>query len=114
MMAGKRSKNGDYDLPTWNQLARRANYNAKALARECSISVRHLERSFRARFGYSPQVWLNRLRLSDAKEMLQKGMRVKEAAFSLGFKQLSHFSRDFKKFAGLTPTEFSARYINVE
>jgi AraC-like DNA-binding protein len=31
---------------------------------------------------------------------------VKEVAFALGYKQVSHFSRQFKQFHGVSPGDF--------
>lgn len=41
--------------------------------------------------------------MADAYERLQTGKSVKEVAFELGYKQHSHFSRDFKARYGVSP-----------
>ena len=38
--------------------------------------------------------------------LLRKVRCVKLAAYELGFKQVSHFSRVFKEFYGINPTAF--------
>jgi AraC-like DNA-binding protein len=57
-------------------------------------------------FKRSPQQWLNIKRLEAAGKLLQRERSVKVVAIDLGFKQLSHFSREFKVQYGLAPTEF--------
>jgi AraC-like DNA-binding protein len=88
----------------WEELAEAANYRAKYLAACRGISLRKLERDFLAQTGKSPQQWLNDLRLRKAPGLIAHGLSMKEVAFRLGFKQLSHFSREFKRFHGVPPT----------
>jgi AraC-like DNA-binding protein len=38
--------------------------------------------------------------------MLKKNRSVKTVCFQLGFKRVSHFSREFKSHYGIPPTEF--------
>ena len=45
-----------------------------------------------------------------AQELLQNTfLSVKEVAFSIGVRDVSHFVRDFKKLCGQTPSEFRAK-----
>jgi len=53
-----------------------------------------------------PQRWLNDLRQQKALELLTGGQSIKQVAYSLGYKQSSHFTRQFKQFHGLAPSEF--------
>jgi len=100
----------------WEQLAESSGYNAKALARLCSLSVRQLERDFRRDLGRSPQDWLNELRIKISQQLLLSGNPVKRVAYELGFKQPSHFCRQFKSRYKLTPSQFvtlSVETVNV-
>jgi AraC-like DNA-binding protein len=54
----------------------------------------------------SPQEWLNEKRMTVACQMLLLGEPVKRVAIDLGFKQVSHFCRSFKKRQRMTPREF--------
>jgi transcriptional regulator GlxA family with amidase domain len=85
-------------------MARRANYSATGLARLSGLSVRQLEREFRRTIFQSPKRWLNGLRLCAARKALLQGGSVKETAFSFGYKHPQHFSRDFRKFFGVSPS----------
>ena len=96
-------------LEQWEQLARAARYDTKELARLCHLSVRQLERDFRRDLERSPQDWLNEQRVKAAQQLLLSGQPVKVVAFELGFKQPSHFCRQFKLFNNLTPSQFAAR-----
>ena len=95
----------------WIALGRKSHYDAKQLAAMCRVSVRHLERHFKVSIGQSPQDWLNDERMQEAQRRIANGWSVKEAAFFLGFKQVSHFCRVFKQATGLTPTSFASKAI---
>src|SRR5689334_9933219 len=95
----------------WEQLAEMAHYDANELARLCGISTRHLQRHFRNEFRRSPQHWLNDRRLQAAQVRLLSGEPVKKVALDLGFKQISHFCRQFKNRNKITPSQFAFSQI---
>ena len=90
-------------IKDWNELGKNANYDAPTLAGLCRVTLRHLQRFFKERFGQAPQAWLDQLRLSHARDYLKSGLSIKETAFMLHFKCVSHFSRQFKMHHGRTP-----------
>jgi AraC-like DNA-binding protein len=90
----------------WEALAETAHYDANKLARICGVSTRQLQRHFRRIFHCSPQNWLNDRRLLAAQALLVSGESVKKVALELGFKQSSHFCRQFKTLIGIKPSEF--------
>jgi AraC-like DNA-binding protein len=96
-------------IEEWRILAIACHYDAVELAKLCSISVRHLQREFKQAFGTSPQVWLNEERLIAATERLKLGITVKGVAYELGFKQVSHFCRQFKAFKKVTASQFVSK-----
>ncbi len=54
--------------------------------------------------------FLNELRISEAcKLLLNKDTSISEAAFEVGFNNISNFNRKFKSILGVTPTEYSRR-----
>jgi len=96
-------------LKRWENLAGTARYDAKELAQLCNMSVRQLERDFRHLLDRSPQNWLNEQRVKAAQQPLISGQPVKVVALELGFKQSSHFCRQFKSFHHLTPSQFASQ-----
>ena len=92
-------------VTNWEGLAEEAGYNAKKLAERCGVSRRQLERFFPRATGKTPQQWLNYLRQQKAYELIASGQSAKEVAIRLGYKQPSHFSREFKRFHGVPPSE---------
>lgn len=91
----------------WEELAGAAQYDAKKLAKLCGISARQLQRYFSRNFHRPPQNWLNERRLLAAQGLLLSGESVKKVALDLGFKQTSHFCRQFKSHNKMTPSEFT-------
>lgn len=62
---------------------------------------------FQKIYQMSPRKYLSDLKLQEAKILLQQPeLSLNEIAKRLGYKNLSHFSRQFKRWTGLNPTEF--------
>ena len=93
----------------WITAARTTGYRSAELARLLQVSPRQLQRYTRQELGCPPQQFLNHLRLRDAQSLLVKSESVKWTAIQLGFKQVSHFCRVFKRYAGMTPGEYRIR-----
>lgn len=68
-------------------------------------SLSTFKRDFRKCSDLAPQKWLIRRRLEAAHEqILNGGRKVSEICFDVGFKNLSHFSKAYKKMYGAAPT----------
>lgn len=76
------------------------------LAHTAGMSKYYLLRSFTKQKGLSPYCYLETVRIEKAKQMLQKGVPLIEAALQTGFSDQSHFSHFFKKLIGLTPKQY--------
>ena len=99
---------GVYDLGKWVSMAWESGYDSAVLSRKLNVSQRQLQRYTRKLFGRSPQDWLDEQRLGIAAGLILKRRSVKEVAYQLGYKQPSHFSREFKIYYGLSPAQFLA------
>jgi len=62
---------------------------------------------FQKVYHMSPRKYLSDLKVQEAKILIQQpDISINEIASRLGYKNLSHFSRQFKRWTGLNPTEF--------
>lgn len=80
----------------------------ESVASAKGISLRTLSRLF-AEAGETPRNWLQSQRLSCAYDALanKRVTNITEAALTFGYKDLSHFSRTFKKQFGYSPRELT-------
>ena len=68
-------------------------------------SLATFKRDFSKVSDTSPQKWLIQKRLEKAHELIrEKGIKVTEACYDVGFKNRSHFTTAFKKHYGYAPT----------
>jgi AraC-like DNA-binding protein len=62
---------------------------------------------FRKVFGMSPRKYLSDLKLHEAKVLIaQPDLPLKKIASILGYSHLSHFSRQFKRWTGMSPLQY--------
>ncbi len=73
----------------------------------CFVSPSHLTRLFRAQFGKAPYAWLRQIRMERAAELISSGSApVSAVASQVGYRNASHFVRDFRAYHGVTPGKF--------
>ena len=78
------------------------------------ISVRTLQRKLKAE-GESFTHILHSTRISQAKNLLKRTeFSITEIGFLLGFADSAHFTREFKKDTGQTPSMFRLKYTSPE
>lgn len=77
-----------------------------AMARHLHVSVSTLSHRYRAETGESPIATLIRLRIQQARNLMLKGQRLKTIAPALGFSDVYHLSKTFKRVEGRSPREF--------
>jgi AraC-like DNA-binding protein len=77
------------------------------LADYCQVSVRQLERGFRRVIGTSPKVFARTVRFEQAQRrlMFDPDADLTQLAYECGYFDQAHFIKDFKAFAGKTPSE---------
>ncbi|MFT4269864.1 MAG: AraC family transcriptional regulator [Pantoea sp.] len=86
------------------------NLSVETLAAEVNMSVSAFHHNFKAVTQTSPLQYLKRYRLHQARLlMLQDGMRASAAAVRVGYESPSQFSREFKRYFGVTPGEEASR-----
>jgi AraC-like DNA-binding protein len=79
------------------------------LARAVNLSASRLSHLFRAQIGTSPKRYVHALRIACAGLLLERThLSLKEVMAQVGFNDPSHFTRDFGRYYGCTPTEWRA------
>lgn len=87
------------------------NWTIPELAQDIDVSVPYLKRLFKTEIGMSPISFLRDLRLEKSRELLEKTFeRIHIIGIESGMTDESHFTRDFKKKYGATPTEYRKQY----
>lgn len=79
------------------------------LADHCHMSVRQLERGFQHVIGTSPKMFARTLRFQEAQRhlMFHPEADLTQLAHDCGYFDQAHFIKDFKAFAGRTPSEYA-------
>jgi AraC-like DNA-binding protein len=95
----------------WRQLVRSSGTVPIArLVEETGWSRRHLTARFKEQVGLPPKVYARILRFRHAAAELARpgGASLCEIALDCGYYDQAHLNRDFREFAGRTPTELMA------
>ncbi|WP_458122751.1 AraC family transcriptional regulator [Paenibacillus sp. Z3-2] len=84
-----------------------SHYGIDDIAAELGISSSHCNRVFKQVFGQSPRAVLSQLVLHEAKILLgNPKLSVQNIAVMLGYKDIAHFSRQFKRWSGMSPSRY--------
>ncbi len=77
------------------------------IAHNMYLSPVYISKIFKEKTGDSPINYLIRIRLSRAKELLDKDTgSIKEIAAAVGYDDVYHFSKLFKKYFGVSPMNY--------
>ncbi|MFB9327879.1 AraC family transcriptional regulator [Paenibacillus aurantiacus] len=80
------------------------------IAASLGISTGYALEVFRKVYGLSPRQYLSELKLHEAKVLIQQpDLSLKAIAERLGYAHLSHFSRQFKRWTGMSPLQYRKR-----
>jgi AraC family transcriptional regulator len=78
-----------------------------ALAQLVDLSLYHFARVFTQSFGVPPHRYHMARRMERARGLLQKpALSVTQIGIQIGFREASSFTKAFRRFTGLTPTEY--------
>lgn len=82
-------------------------FSSVKLAQELAISVSQLNRKLKSATGYPSSVYILQVKLNHARKLLTtQNKTIGEVATECGIYDVNYFSRVFKKYTGVTPTQF--------
>jgi len=83
--------------------------NLVELSRKRGMSGTKMKELFRKIFGDSIYNYYQQARMSEAASLLKnnKHLSISDIGYSLGYINISHFSKIFKKYTGINPKEYA-------
>jgi Response regulator containing CheY-like receiver domain and AraC-type DNA-binding domain len=80
--------------------------NLEDISHTIGISPFYFSRLFGEEMGLSFSEYVTKLRMEKAVSMLAQGVSIKECCFSVGYNDPNYFSRIFRKYYDMTPSEY--------
>lgn len=81
--------------------------NVSTICQELNVGRNKLQKEIKTEVGMTPVEFIRSIRLNEAKNLLSaEDITVSEVAYSVGFNNLSYFSRSFKTEFGVLPSEW--------
>jgi len=91
-----------------------SNFNVEQLTKEVGISRAQLHRKMKEITGVSTGDFIRNLRLQQAERLIRENkINVTQVAYTVGFNNQSHFSTVFRKYYGMTPSEYAAKHAEM-
>ncbi len=92
------------------QVTERDKLSIDVLCKKYAIGESILTRSFKYRYKTTIHNFIIRERVAKATELMWgKRVSIKEIAHELGYHELNHLTRDFKKVLGMTPSQYKSQ-----
>ena len=86
-------------------------WTTEEMAEIVELSVPHLQRLFKQESGIARLTFLQNARLEKSRELLETTfLQISQIGIAVGMPNDSHFTRDFKKKYGATPTEYRKQF----
>jgi len=87
-------------------------FSSKILGDELRMSPNQLSRKVKALMDTTPHHVIIQIRMTQAARLIEKNeFTISEIAFAVGYQELSNFSRAFKKYYQVSPSEYTKNTI---
>ncbi|MCL9781236.1 helix-turn-helix domain-containing protein [Vibrio sp. S4M6] len=98
-------------LQNWMHDTPDGQFSVKDLSERVFLSERQMKRRFKQATGTTPIRYIQQIRLSIAKDMLEKTKKtIEEIGRTVGYEDTRYFRELFKKSHNMTPIEYRKRY----
>ncbi len=90
-------------------------FQLESMAQELAVSPRTFIRRFNQATGKPPKQYLQKLRIDEAKRLLEKtALSIDDITEKVGYVDVSSFRRLFKREVALSPTEYRKRFAKMK
>ena len=88
-----------------------SDFNVEKMCDEVGVSRTQLHRKLKEMTGVPTSEFLRNIRLNEAARLIREGkINITQVSYMVGFANNSHFSTAFKKYFGMSPSEYAAKY----
>ena len=88
-----------------------SDFNVEKMCDEVGVSRTQLHRKLKEMTGVPTSEFLRNIRLNEAARLIREcKINITQVSYMVGFANNSHFSTAFKKYFGMSPTEYAAKY----
>ncbi|MDS0528300.1 AraC family transcriptional regulator [Clostridium sp. SHJSY1] len=100
-----------FDILEWIRINITKNISVEMVAHKFNFTPDHLTRLFKKNIGISTLKYINDIKINKAKEyLINSDKTIKEISHILCFKDEKYFMKLFKKYEGVTPSQFRDAY----
>ena len=79
-------------------------------AASCGLSLSRFKSKFKEETGITPRAFINYIKITRSKQLLQEGFSVTEVSDILSFDTPNYFATLFKKYTGKTPSQYRSGF----
>jgi transcriptional regulator GlxA family with amidase domain len=102
------------EVQRWVAAHPAADHSVASLAKRLQLSPRHFARLFRSEVGITPAAWVESVRVTAARRLLEDGQDTpKQVAALCGFADADTLRRAFARHVGVTPADYRKRYVRA-